>query len=180
MDQNVSPAKSGLPLGILFGVIMILEVVISYVIGLQSLAETSFGLIINFLNYLILPIVFIYLGCTNYKMKVNHGFISFSQCLKIGVTTTFIAGLVFGIFSVIFNLIFPEFAAETLEFAKTEMLRKQPNMTSEQLEMSMAMAKKFSEPYIVVPAILVMYAFIGLLYSLIIGAIVKKEQPQSF
>ena len=145
MDQNLSPAKSSMSLGFIFGVIMALQVVISYEVGLQALAETNFGLIINFLNYLILPILFIYLGCVKYK-KQNLGFISFSQCLKVGVTTTFIAALVFGIFDILFKIIFPEYAAEILEFTRSEIMRKQPDLTSEKLEMQLSMARKFTQP----------------------------------
>ena len=179
MEGKVSPAKSGLHLGVIFGVVMILESVTAYIIGLQSLANTPFGLVINFLNYLILPILLIYLGCNNYKNKINHGFVSLSECLKIGVSILFLAGLIYAVFNVIFNLIFPEYAAEMMAFAKEEMLRKNPDMSSEQIEMGVSMMQKFSNPYILLAIIPLMYAFIGLLYSLIIGAIVKKDQPQS-
>jgi hypothetical protein len=68
------PGKSGLLYGVLFGVIMVLEFVVMYIIGaiisrnqresLLTLPTTS------------LPLVFIYLGCINYKKNLNNGFIS--------------------------------------------------------------------------------------------------------
>ena len=60
------------------------------------------------------------------------------------------------------------------------MVEKNPEMTQEQIEMSISMMKKFSNPAIAIPATIVMYAFIGLIYSLIIGAIIKKEPNQGF
>ncbi|MCA1919399.1 DUF4199 domain-containing protein [Flavobacterium piscis] len=177
MDKNISPAKSGTMYGLLFGVIMVLEFVIMYVIGMKSLVNSSVGVIVNIANYLVLPLIFIYLGCNHYKKDINNGFISFSECLKTGVSITVIAGLVYAIFSVIFNLIFPEFINEMLEISKEGMITQNPNITSQELEMGLSMVKKFMNPLIVLPVTLVMYSLIGLIYSLIIGAIVKNDKP---
>lgn len=179
MENNISPAKSGLQLGLLFGVIMVLEFVISYVIGIEKLIGSSFGIVINLLNYLILPCLFIFLGCTNYK-KMNGGFVSFSECLKIGISITVVAALIYAIFNLVFNLIFPEFSNQILAITKSEILKKNPNMTAEQMDMAISMTKKFMSQYIVFPVTIAMYAFFGLLYSLLVGAIVKKDSNQSF
>jgi len=178
METKISPAKSGLQLGLLFGVIMVLEFVISYIIGIDKLTGSSFGVVINLLNYLILPFIFIYLGCTNYK-KLNNGFVTFSECLKIGVSITVIAALIYAIFNIIFNIIFPDFGDQVLSITKSEILKKNPNMTAEQMNIALTMTKKFMSQYIIFPVTLVMYAFFGLLYSLLVGAIVKKDPNQS-
>lgn len=177
MENNVSPAKSGILYGVLFGVIMVLEFVIMYIIGMKSLVDTSFGVIVNIANYLILPILFIYIGCNNYKKNINNGFIRFGECLKIGVSIAFIAAIIYASFSVVFNLIFPEFIDKMISISKTSMLKENPEITSEQLEMGLSMMKKFSNPMIVFPVTLAMYSFIGLIYSLIVGAIVKNDKP---
>lgn len=179
MEKNTSPAKSAIIYGVLFGVIMVLEFTVMYVIGMKSLVNTMFGTIVNIANYLILPILFIYIGCNNYKKNINNGFITFGECLKIGVSITFIAALIYAVFSVIFNLIFPEFVDEMVAITKEGMLKSNPNLTREQIESGLAMMKKFTNPFIVFPVTLAMYSFIGLFYSLIVGAILKNEKPQS-
>ena len=180
MEKGISPAKSGLQFGVLFGVLMVLEFVVMYIVGMKSLVNTSVGLIVNIANYLVLPLVFIYLGCTNYKKNVNNGFISMGESLKTGVSITFIAALIYAVFNVIFNFIFPDFINEMVSISREAMLAKKPDMTSEQLEMGLSVMKKFMNPFIVLPATLAMYSFFGLIYSLIVGAIVKNENPQSF
>ncbi|MBP6759738.1 MAG: DUF4199 domain-containing protein [Flavobacterium sp.] len=180
MEKSVSPAKSGIILGILFGVIMVLEFVIMYVIGMRSLVNSSAGVIVNIANYLILPVVFIFLGCNNYKKNINNGFISFGECLKTGVSISFIAAIIYATFNVIFNFIFPEFVDEMISISKEAMITKNPEMTSAQIEMGLSMVKKFMNPLIVFPFTLAMFSFIGLIYSLIIGAILKNEKPQSY
>ncbi|KVV15387.1 DUF4199 domain-containing protein [Flavobacterium sp. TAB 87] len=179
MIKNVSPANSGLLYGVLFGVIMILEFVVMYVIGMKSLVNTSAGAIVNIANYLILPLFFIYLGCNNYKKNVNNGFISFSECLKTGVSIAFVAAFIYAAFSVIFNLVFPEFINEVLYISKQDMISKNPNISSKEVEMGMSMIKKFMNPLIVFPVTLAMYSFFGLVYSLIVGAVLKNNNPQS-
>lgn len=179
MENSVSPAKTGILYGVLFGVIMVLEFVVMYIVGMKSLVGTSFGLVVNIANYLVLPIFFIFLGCTNYKKNYNNGFISFGECLKTGVSITFIAALIYAVFSIIFNFIFPEFMTEMISITQSEMLSKNPNITSEDMEMGITMMKKFANPLIVLPATLAMYSFFGLIYSLIVGTIVKNANPQS-
>ena len=180
MENNVSPAKSGILFGVLFGVVMVLEFVIMYIIGMKSLVGTSVGLIINLSNYLILPILFIYLGCNNYKKNINKGFISFNECLKTGVSITFLAAFIYALFNVIFNFIFPEFINEMVAISKDAMVKQNPSITSEQLEIGISLTRKFANPLFAFPVTLAMYSFFGLIYSLIIGAILKNEKPQSF
>ena len=180
MEKSISPAKSGIIFGVLFGVIMVLEFVIMYVIGMKSLVDSSAGVIVNIANYLVLPIVFIFLGCNNYKKNINNGFISFGECLKTGVSIAFIAAIIYATFNVIFNLIFPEFVDEMISISKEAMISKNPEMTGEQLDMGLSMMKKFMNPLIVFPVTLAMYSFIGLIYSLIVGAIIKNDKPESY
>jgi hypothetical protein len=179
MEKSISPAKSGIVFGVLFGVIMVLEFVIMYVIGMKSLVNSSAGVIVNIANYLILPVIFIFSGCNNYKKNINNGFVSFGECLKTGVSITFIAAIIYATFNVIFNLIFPEFIDEMISISKEAMISKNPEMTGEEMEMGLSVIKKFMNPLIVFPFTLAMYSFIGLIYSLIIGAILKNEKPQS-
>jgi hypothetical protein len=179
MEQNISPSKSALQLGVLFGVFMVVEFVILYVLNIDPITNPGYGRVVNTLNFLIVPIALIVIGCNTYKKKLNGGFISFGECLKIGVTICLMGGLIYALFSVFFNLMFPDFLVDVLKKTRQVMLQQNPNMTTEQVEMAMTWTRKFMSPTLVVPVTLVMFSFIGLIYSLIIGAIVKNERPQS-
>lgn len=180
MEKTISPSKSAIQFGVLFGIVMILELVISYVFNISPANNKGYGISINILNFFILPIALIFVGCNNYKNKINSGFISFSESLKIGVTICVIAALLYSIFSVVFNMIFPEYVQEILNQTKQAILQQNPDMPKEQLEMALSWTEKLMKPVFVVPITIIMYAFIGLIYSLIIGAIVKKERPISY
>lgn len=177
MENTISPAKSSLNYGVIFGIIMIFEFVIMYILDINPQESPMFGVLINVLNYIILPFVFIYLAANNFKNKINNGFISFGQTIKIGLSLTALAALIYGIFYLIFNFIFPEFTPQLLEKIQEITLKQNPKMTSEQLKMSMKFVEMFMNPYVVVPSTVLMYCFIGLIHSLIVGAIVKKDKP---
>ena len=179
MEKTVSPSKSAIQYGVVFGIIMILELVISFSFNITP-ENKAFGISINILNFLILPITLIIIGCNNYKDKLNSGFISFSECLKIGVTICIVAAIVYTLFSIIFNMIFPEFAENILNHVKEGIIKQGEGKPKEQTQMALAMTEKMMKPYFVLPITIVMYAFIGLIYSLIIGAIVKKDRPTSY
>lgn len=179
MENTTAPSKSYLQFGLFYGLIMILSFVIIYALGIDPIENPMIGTVSSIFNYFFFPILFIFLGCNLFK-KNNNGYISFVECLKVGVSIAFIGALVFAIFTVVFNLIFPEYMEEILGQTKQIMLKQNPNLTSEQLEMGVSMTKKFSNPLFSVPITIVMFSFLGLLYSLVVGLIVKKDNPQSF
>lgn len=164
-------------LGIFFGIIMILEMVLMYVAHISPAANPSVGLIMNLCNYLILPVIFIVMACKAYK-NANDGFISFGECIKTGVLLCVIAAAIWGVGYAIFNAIVPEYKEEAMEISRTAMLEQNPDMTEEQMEMGISMMEKFMSPWILLPFSIVIYALIGLIYSAIIGAIVKRDRPQ--
>ena len=179
MEQKVSHSKSALQYGALFGILMVLEFVLLYVMDVDPITNPTTGIIINTFNYLIFPVSIITIGCMNFKKNLNNGFVSFGECLKIGVTICLIAGLIYGIFSAVFNMIFPEFVEDIMRKTRQVMLQQNPNMTSDQANMAISMSKKFMNPAIVIPATVAMFSFMGLIFSLIIGAFVKNENPHS-
>lgn len=179
MENATKPSKSYLQFGLFYGLIMVLTFVIIYILGINPIENKSLGLVQSLLNNLILPLFFIYLACQNFKNN-NNGFASFVECLKVGVSIGFIAGLIFAGFNLIFNFIFPEYANEMMKAQRELMIIQNPNMTSEQIEIGISVAKKIMNPVILFPVTLIMFSFFGLIYSLIIGLIVKNDNPQGY
>lgn len=181
MENKTTPAKSALIYGLAFGLLMGIQLILGYVLNIDPQTNTTYGIAINVLNYLVLPFVFIFIACNNYKMKLNEGFITFGQCLKIGVLVCVIAAIVYGIFYTVFIYMVPEYFEGMLN--KMDKILKEGNaeMTQEQVDMAVSMTKKFMTPAIAVPITIAIFAFVGLLHSLIVGAIVKKDPiNQSF
>lgn len=180
MENNtaLTPAKSAVQYGVIFGIIMVLEFVIGYVMDFDPISDPWFGTLINFLNYLILPVALIIIGIKHFKQH-HAGFISLSQCLKIGVIICIIAGLIYALFFSLFITIFPEFVDDLISKTRSVMLKTE-GMTDEGMEMALSWTRKFMSPMFAIPATLLMFAFIGLVYGLIIGAIMKNKKPEVY
>lgn len=174
--KPITPAKAALTYGAIFGVILILEFVIMYTMDLNAQQGGMIGVVNALLNYIALPFVFILFAANHFK-KLSGGYITFSQALKAGVTTTIIAAIVLGIFNIVFNLAVPEVQEKMMQTAKENMVKQNPNMTAEQLKMGIKVAEMMMKPYVMLPISIIVYALIGLINSLIVGAIVKKENP---
>jgi hypothetical protein len=177
MENNVTPSKSYLQFGVFFGLAMVLSFVLIYTMNINPIENPIVGTISSLLNYLGLPVLLIYLGCAGFK-KDNNGFISLPESLKVGVSIAFVGALIFAVFNVVFNLIFPEYMEQIMSQSRQIMLKQNPNLTNEQVEMGISMAKKLSSPFFSVPLMLIIFSFLGLIYSLVIGLILKKDRPQ--
>ena len=172
----VTTTKAASSYGVIFAIIMIAEFVIAYVADIDATENAWVGIVNGPLNNLILPVVFISLAANYYK-KAHGGYIKFGEVIKTGVTVAVIAAAIFALFNIGFNLAVPEAQAEMIEKMKAAQIKANPQMTSAQLKMAMSMAETFMKPYIAFPFTILFFAFLGLIYSLIIGAIVKKENP---
>lgn len=172
----VTTTKAASSYGVIFAIIMIAEFVIAYVADIDATENAWVGIVNGLLNNLILPVVFISLAANYYK-KAHGGYIKFGEVIKTGVTVAVIAAAIFALFNIGFNLAVPEAQAEMIEKMKAAQIKANPQMTSAQLKMAMSMAETFMKPYIAFPFTILFFAFLGLIYSLIIGAIVKKENP---
>lgn len=180
MEQKTTTAKHAMQYGILIGVISIFEFVIGYVLNIDPQTNKVYGILMNVANMIILPFLFVYIACNSFKNKINEGFISFGQCLKIGVTIGLIGSIVYGVFYFVFTLIFPEFVPELIDKIMSITIKENPSMSQEQLGMTKTIMDKMFNPYITVPLSIVMNCFIYLIHSLIVGAIVKKDANKSF
>ena len=131
--------------------------------------------IINLLNFLLM-VAFIVLAIKAFKDS-NNGFLKFGEALKIGLGVALISTLINIIYFYVFvYVIEPDFMTRMSEFQQQMMYEKFPDMPEEQLEVALEMNKKFSTPLAISLLLIVWGLFIGLIVSLITGAVMKKEE----
>ncbi len=176
MEKVVKPNKSYLQFGVFYGVIMILLAVIIYTMNIDLVQDRLIGTSNSILGYVFLPFLCVYLGCVNFK-KNNFGYISFVECLKVGVGIIFVGAIIFALFNILFYYMFPDNLENIVSQTKQMMLKDDPQLTVAQLEMTASMMRKFSAPVFAFPLTLAMLTFLGFLYSLFVGLIVKKDNP---
>jgi hypothetical protein len=168
--QKLTPGKFALNYGLILGLVMIAIAVVTYVTGMAlELIQWP-----QWLYYVIFPITVIY-AISQYK-KTNGNLLRLGEAIKIGVLIGVISAIVYVIYGLIFNYIIdPEFMDLMKEAMRDKMLEN-PNMTEEVVDQSMAMAEKFMSPIIGSAFWIAISAFFGLIYSLIGGLVMKKEE----
>ncbi len=169
-SQKITPGKFALNYGLILGLIMIVIGVVTYVTGIAlELKQWP-----QYVYYIIFAVTIIY-AISQYK-KSNANLLSLGEALKIGVIIGVISALIYAAYIILFNYVIdPEFMDLIMEATKDKMLEN-PNMTEEIADQSMAMMEKFMNPFVGSAMWIALSALFGLIYSLIGGLVMKKEQ----
>jgi hypothetical protein len=145
-----------------------------------------FGLIIYFTgqinNKVIGSIQYIFVvagiiwACISYANQVN-GNVTFGNVFAHGFKTTTVVIALMCVYTFLsFKFIFPEIQDKIIEQAR-ENMESQSKMSDEQVSQALEMTRKFFIPF-ALGGIIIMFAIIGAISSLI-GAAVAKKNPQS-
>ena len=101
-----------------------------------------------------------------------------SQGLKTGIGVALIGGVISIVYTLIFiTFIEPDSLEKGMEMARQKMLDN-PNLSEEQVDAQMEMAKKFSGPGIIAAAGMLWTLFLGFVISLIASAIMQKKENE--
>jgi len=111
--------------------------------------------------------------------KLNEGYLSLSEALKIGLGISALAGLIGVAYTfVLTEFLDPNMMEKDLDFQLEKMRIDNPEMTQDQLDGIRSMQEKFSGPLIRSAFQIIGSLFIGFIISLIGGLIVKKSRPE--
>ena len=169
-SEKITPGKFALNYGLILGLIMIVIAVIMYVTGMPLKGEQW----PQYLYYIIFPVVVIY-AIGQYK-KRNGNLLTLSEAIKLGLVIGLISAIVYAIYGLVFNYIIdPEYMGLVMESVRDKLLEN-PNMTEEMVDQSMVMMEKFMNPLVGTAIWIALSALFGLIYSLIGGLAMKKEQ----
>lgn len=156
---------SHLVAGLIIAAILVIFSLIIYFSGLQNSA-------VNWLQYAII-IAGLILFINLYGKSMNNQ-ASFGNLFSYGFKTTAFLALIVIAFFVIFFLAFPDIKEKGLEMARQKM-EEQGKLTQDQIGQGMAMARKMFWVF-TIGGIMLVYAIVGAIGSLI-GAAVTKKQP---
>lgn len=171
METKVlTPGNFSINYGLALGTVMILISVITYATGM-ALEGVQWP---NIIYYILFPVVIMY-AISNYKKRSN-GILSLGTAIKIGLVIAVVSALVNVIYGLIFNYIIdPEFMGQVIE-RTGEKLMENPNLSPDMVENQMEMMEKFQNPLLGSAVWVAFSAIFGLIYSLIGGLVMKKEE----
>lgn len=170
--QKTEAKKFVINYGVLLGILSIILGVVMYVTN----AYLAPSFIYSVIGFLILVVV-IALAIKAYKSE-NGEFLGLGEALKVGIGVAVIGGIIAALWSfVLMNYIEPDFMSQMMEMQREEMIEANPNMTDSQMDAAMEMGEKFSSPWLIMAISLIGNLFFGLIISLVVGLIMKKENP---
>ncbi len=158
--------------GILLALLSILMLVIMYVANLEknwALSIVSIALTI---------LIFIS-AIKTFKVS-NAGFLTVGDAIKVGLATAAIGGVISALYTYIhYTYVYPEFLQIILDTAREQVLKTNPDMSQEQIDMALSMTEKFSSPFMMATFSLIGSLFIGFIISIITGLIMQRKDSLS-
>ncbi|WP_108869875.1 DUF4199 domain-containing protein [Aquimarina aquimarini] len=172
MENDKAPAKKTM---INYGVILgILSTALGVLIYIMD-GYTEPNWIHNVIGIAILIGVIIY-GIKAYK-TVNAGFLNLTEALKVGIGIALIGGIIYVLWILILMiLVEPDIISQINELQRAQTIEQYPDMSEEQLNQTLEIAKKFTTPYMIAAIALIGNLFFGFIISLIGGLIMQKKQ----
>lgn len=171
MEENLpKTGKYALNFGVILGVISVVFALMLYFQEMHYQQDWKIG-VVN----LVIMIVIIMVALYQFK-KANGGFMTLGEALKIGVGLSLVAAIIGTVFTqILANVIDPEMMNKANEFQILQMQER--GMTQEQIDGAVEMGKKFQSPVIQIAMGLIFSLFLGFVFSLIGGLIMKKNKP---
>jgi hypothetical protein len=162
--------KSSLYWGVILGVVLIIYSLLLYFVDL-SLEKW-----VQWVSYIIM-IGGIVLATINYRNTELGGAISYGQALGFSTMVILFASLLSAIYTFVFmQFIDPGFVEKILQMTEQQLIDK--GMSTEQIDMTVEMQRKFMKPWLISLISIPGTVFFGFLFSLITSIFLKKKAAE--
>jgi hypothetical protein len=170
-QESPSKLKSALNSGAVLGLILMVFTLITYVFGMYE------NQLFSYLSWVVM-IVGIVMATKKFRDEAGGGFISYGSALGYGILVSLFASLILAFTNYIYlGFVDDSFITFTLEQAERGMYES--GQSDDQIEMAMSMTRKMVSPAGIAIWGVIGMTILGLIFSLIIAAFVKRE-PNSF
>jgi len=177
--QDISPRSTAMRYGMIWGLLGILIGLVSYLMGWSDPSGGSTaGSMISMLLSLGLSVTILVLAIKHHRDNELGGYITFGRGFKTGMLTAFFYAIIATVWAVIF---FNFIATDMIEMMEAAMYEQWENqgLTEEQIETAAGIALFFASKKFMIGAAFGGTLIMGAILSLIISAVLKKEQPQT-
>ena len=158
--------------GAVLGLILILVALLSWVLGVDE-QESMVPSIIN--NIVIIG--FLYYSILQFRDKMNNGFISYSESLKLGTTVAFFSSVIMAFYTFIYiSYLNPDMLANIMYMTEQAVLESNPEISEEELDLALEMTGNFTQPHWLMIMGVLEGTFLGFFFSLILSSFLKKKQ----
>ncbi|MDG2109052.1 MAG: DUF4199 domain-containing protein [Flavobacteriaceae bacterium] len=174
MDKSVSSIKSTvITYGIILGSISVVFQLMLFFLDMHYKNDSTAGIV----SLIIMISVLLY-SFISYK-KINLGYLSLSEAIKIGLGVSLISALITIIYTqILINFLDPETMQKSLDLSMNTMRSENPEIPQEALDTARSIQEKMSSPLIFSAVQIIFSLFFGFIISLIGGLVVKKSKPE--
>lgn len=172
MNDQPSTARVALKWGLILGVAQIIYSIIIFVsdnFGNRALGSVAYVLII----------IGIVLAMRDFRTQ-NGGYMTYGEGLSTGTLTATISGLLSSLFSVFYMTFIDTGIMERVLDQAREQMEAQGNLSDEKIDQAMEITQKFQSPGILFAFGVLGAAFMGLIFSLIIAAFMRRNKANPF
>lgn len=167
--EKVSTARIALKWGLIYG---LLSIVVSTIIYTFNLLEHQW---INSIVSVILSLGVLYVAFKEFR-DLNSGFMTFGQGLGLGMLLFVTAGILASGYDFVYKkLIDPGIIDRQLDIVEKQY--EKMGMAPETIEQALESARPWMDGPLTPLVMIFSFAFIGFICSLIMAAIMKKNQP---
>lgn len=156
--------------GIIISLILIALSLVIYFLGLQKVSG------LQYISHLIL-IVGIIWAIASYAKQIDYN-ATYGKYFLHGFAVTAVVTCLMIIFTALFITLDPSMKQEALD-AATEQMRKNQNLSDEQVNQALEMTRKFFLP-MALGGVLLIYMFFGTIVALVAAAVIKKNPRPVF
>lgn len=176
METIETPPKPGMGRnafthGMITAALLILFSLLTY--ALDMMQNRALG----FVTFILL-VGGMYYGTKTYRDRYLNGFISYGKAFTSTFTIALIASVVLAVYIFLFYKFFdPDMVQVIREEAEQEMLRRDPEISDQELEMALSWTQRFTTPGWMAVFGFITNAVVSIILALIISVFLKKEDP---
>ena len=165
--------KSTMTTGLILGVMLVVFSLIIFLVGVNIIKPPLWASLIQYLIF----IVGIVYGTKKFRDEDLGGEISYSRAFGFGVLSCVFAAIIYGIYMILhMNFIDTDYLTKLMSAMEEEYIKA--GFSEEQTDAAMSMAGKMMKSPIMMSLIMVIsFAFMGTIFSLVTSAFLKKEKP---
>lgn len=172
MEPQPSPAKIALKWGSITGISLILYTTFLYVTDLA----TTPGLSLLIYGILATGLVM----AMRELRAANGGYLRYGEGLGIGALTSAVSGLISTTYSIIYNTFVDPAMQQRMMDKVREQYEEQGKLSDEQIDQAMSIAQKFQSPGLLFVAGVFGTILAGVILSLVIAAVLRRNRPDPF
>ena len=175
--EKQSRLKNGVTYGLLLGGVLVIVNLLLYLLGMVDLEIGKAAWWSMPLTWVI-DVAVLFVGISTYK-RHNDNFLSVGDGFKQGVLICLFAGVLYGLYAILFMYVIEPDIVETIKQATYDQMEEQGSINEDSEGITTSVMNIMFNPVTMLILNILSKLIFGMIFGPIIGAIMKNERPYS-